>query len=393
MTDRTAYASRSATDLNNYGIHQAFKRSRVLEEPYVTPLLTVTNPIGDTSSNESIVTVIDRHKEDGRIRYTARKIDRLNDKQSRFESHKEFLERCLTSNVIPHGLKIELEASIGNHNEEFLAKWNDKLTKFSRELTQDVVEFCGTTIAETQQESTDATEELTRLANQEQLTEITSSLKQNQDTRKHQLKRNKDKKFYNLKYNTKTRASRPQYQTDDDRDEQNPRSNTYRGKTQQPRQQYHTSDDDSGTPHSNNTHARSVPSRQRSRNDLFPRRNNSFTNRHTKPNEHNNNNNNNNTALLERLKQLEAKIQQRPDTPKINSPGTNTDPVNDTNKQSSSGQNNQKNLNSVQSNSKDAAPQLTDMLDYITTTMSTLNTFKQHLTKLQNTSPTPSEMC
>ena len=73
-------------------------------------------------------------QDDSKLRYTARKLDRLNDKEARFQSHKEFLERCLIGNVIPNGLKIELEASIGNHNEQFLTKWNEKLIKFSREL-------------------------------------------------------------------------------------------------------------------------------------------------------------------------------------------------------------------------------------------------------------------
>lgn len=206
-------------------------------------------------------------------------------------------------------------------------------------------------------------------------------------------------KSYNLKYNTKPRTSRPQHQTDDDREEQNPRTNSHLGNARQPRQQYQTSDEDSETPYNNNTRTqnapRDVPRRQRSRNDLFQRRNNSFTNLHTKPNQHDNNKNknNNNTVLLERIQQLEAKQQRRPGTLNNISPGANTHPVIDTHQSSSNGHNNQKNLNSVQSNSNDATPQITDMLDYITATMSTLNTFKQHLATLQNTDQTRSEMC
>ena len=430
MTDRTA-TSRSATNLNSYGIQQAFKRSRVQDEPIV-PLLTVTNTIDATSSNESIVTVIERQEDNGRIRYTARKIDRLNDKQARFESHREFLERCLTSNVIPRGLKLELEASIGNRNEEFLAKWNEKLTKFSRELTQDVIEFCGTTINETQQLSEDATQELARLANQEQMAEITSSLKKNQETRKHQLKRNKDKKFYAIKYNTNPRPSRPS-NMDDDQEEQHLGTKTYPDNRRRPRHQYPTSDEEStGGPSNSNAQNLYVPRRQRSRNNLFPSRKNSFSNLSTKPRTERNNSSNTNSELLRRVQQLEARLQERPERQEKTSPSTNSyaaklqerperpeKAVPGTNiyeikaqerperlentslatntylgdqKQSSSGSSNQKNSNSAQSNRVGATPPITDMLDYITETMSTLKNFKQHLSALQSTNPTHSEM-
>ena len=53
----------------------------------------------------------------------------------------------------------------------------------------------------------------------------------------------------------------------------------------------------------------------------------------------------------------------------------------------------QKNLISASSNSPGAPPKINEMLDYITATMDTLNNFKQHLTTLQDTNPTHSEMC
>ena len=128
MSDKTAKASRSATEINSHGIAQAFKRARVQEEtiasPTTTPFLTITDIGGQTTSNESIKTVIDTHTE-AAIRNTTRFLDRLYDKQARFESHKQFLQRCLQAAVTPRGLRIELEPSIGNHDETFLAKWNE----------------------------------------------------------------------------------------------------------------------------------------------------------------------------------------------------------------------------------------------------------------------------
>ena len=73
-------------------------------------------------------------------RYFATKLDRFSDKEIRFKSHKEFLTRYLGSNIIPNGLKLQLEPSIGNHGDEFVNKWHEKLEKFSRELKQGVVE-------------------------------------------------------------------------------------------------------------------------------------------------------------------------------------------------------------------------------------------------------------
>ena len=206
MTERTATSSRSATNVNNYGISQAFKRSRVQLENNTTPLLMVTPPT-QTDSTETIITVNDT-QEDKKVRYNARKLDRLNDKEARFISHKDFLERCLTANVIPNGLKLELEPSIGNHNEQFLANWNEKLNKFSRELTEDVIEFCDTTITETTTEINESKRELNSCANEQQQTEISDILDKNQESRKHNYKRNKDKKFYNLKYNVKSKPPR-----------------------------------------------------------------------------------------------------------------------------------------------------------------------------------------
>ena len=99
----------------------------------------------------------------------------------------------MTANVIPNRLKLELEPSIGNHNEDFLAKWNDKLKKFSRELTTDVIEFCGKAITETDAEIEDTNKELKGQTNQEQHNEITATLNENQHTQKKQYKKTKTK--------------------------------------------------------------------------------------------------------------------------------------------------------------------------------------------------------
>ena len=40
--------------------------------------------------------------------------NRLKEKHARYESHKEFLTRCVSENLVPKGLKLELEPTLGN---------------------------------------------------------------------------------------------------------------------------------------------------------------------------------------------------------------------------------------------------------------------------------------
>jgi hypothetical protein len=48
-------------------------------------------------------------------------------------------------------------------------------------------------------------------------------------------------------------------------------------------------------------------------------------------------------------------------------------------------------LSSAQSNNVGAPPKMSEMLNYITATMDTLNSFKEHLSTIQGTSRTHSE--
>ena len=395
MTDRTAQSSRSATEVNNYGIAQAFKRTRCQYETPTTPRLQVTDALGFTTSTESIETVVDTYAE-SRTRNTARKLDRLYDKQDRFESHQQFLKRCLEAQVIPNGLLIELEPSIGNHDEEFLAKWNEKLIRFSRELTEDVIEFCGKTVKDTTAKIAPAKEDLKSSTNETQLKEITASLEKNRKDRTYHLKRNKDKKFYRLKFNVKPRSARQQQATSDEEWSDNgstPRQN------QQGRNLWNkrdnTTGEDNGNPprnHRDQQQQRQQKSRKNSRTNLFykPRsRNNSQTTLNVNHEPRDNN------SLLERVRQLEAQLQKKPDLPAtVPKPQINTVPnTRNANPGSPSNRDpNQKNVNGAPSHTPGATPQIHDMLNYITATMETLNSFKQHLTTVQNTNPTPTEM-
>ena len=87
--------------------------------------------------------------------FLATKLDRLHDKNERYKSHKDFLVKCLEGNVIPKGLRLDLEPSIGNHDEEFLNKLYGKLEEFSKSFMNDVISFCDKTLTETEAKITD----------------------------------------------------------------------------------------------------------------------------------------------------------------------------------------------------------------------------------------------
>ena len=82
----------------------------------------------------------------------ALKLNRLKEKHARYESHKEFLTRCISEKLVPQGLKLELEPMIGNHDQEFLDNWFSKLNEFSLSLMKDIVTFCDKTIGKTNED-------------------------------------------------------------------------------------------------------------------------------------------------------------------------------------------------------------------------------------------------
>ena len=230
----------------------------------------------------------------------------------------------MTANVLPNGLKLELEPSIGNHNEDFLAKWNDKLNKFSLTNNRHYRIF-GKAITKTDAEIEDTNKELKGQNNQEQHNEVTATLNENQHTRKKQYKKNKDKKYYNLKYNIRNKPQRPQTNWSSDEDGNNnqydQRNNQYQHSNNQNQQ-------------NNNFYKQSNNRNQQSNNQnhrnyaSVTRRNISNTNLFSRPNSRRNSNsnlthgtaqhtgrqhqstNNENTTLRQRVQELEEQVKQ-----------------------------------------------------------------------------------
>ena len=78
--------------------------------------------------------------------YLEIKLNRLKDKEARFESHKDFLTRCINKGLVPKGFELMVEPTISNHGQFFI---ENNLKQFSLSLMKDIVQFCDKTMTET----------------------------------------------------------------------------------------------------------------------------------------------------------------------------------------------------------------------------------------------------
>ena len=247
MSQRDATRSLSATSLgnnnngransNNISIIQSFKRNRQQLEPDMDiPTITLTNDENlDTSSTE---TVIANYQANNNItdnvgvrtgpgtgsnhgRYLVSKLDRLHDKKERYTSHQQFLQKCLDNNIIPNGLRLDLEPTIGNHDEEFLQNWYSKLEEYSKNFMKDVLAFCAKTNDETETNITAVNTELHATIEKEQYDNVQATVIQNNSLRSNELQRKKNKKFYALKYKKETPRQHQNYSRGGEHSHQN----------------------------------------------------------------------------------------------------------------------------------------------------------------------------
>ena len=131
------------------------------------------------------------------------KLDRLRDKADRHESHKSLLEKCITDNAIPKGLKLELEPTIANHDEEFLSCWYNKLQSFSKEFMKDIISFCIKTSSALTDDINKTENELTNLLEKKTYEEVKQTIDKNQNICDRSLRQRKQKKFNQLKFKPK----------------------------------------------------------------------------------------------------------------------------------------------------------------------------------------------
>ena len=141
-----------------------------------TPTTLVNDTLKQTDFQRTI-TPNDLLNDNGINQKQAMKLDRLLDKQARYESHISFLKRC-------HGLNLQLEPTIGNHDQEFFDNWYQKLNKFSFELMGDIVKFCETTKTNVSEQIKQVDETLKSKTTQPKYNEITKALDENKEEMK-----------------------------------------------------------------------------------------------------------------------------------------------------------------------------------------------------------------
>ena len=148
--------------------------------------------------------------------YLAIKLNHLKDKQARFVSHKKFLTHFGDEELVPKGLEVTLEPTIGNHDLEFLDNWYSKQKQFSLSLVKDIVQFCNKTINKTAQDIKNTVSSLKRNTSQSQYHAIQTEINANEDSTRKVLQQQNVKKYSNLKYKPKsTNQTRVQEEQED----------------------------------------------------------------------------------------------------------------------------------------------------------------------------------
>ena len=232
MSQGDATGSQSAMALGNNDsqapntIMQSFKRGRYhLEPPPTAPTIllndqnsgstssiqTIDDPLDDASTETVIANYnaantarTDAPSGPNQARYLVSKLDRLHDKKERYLSHRQFLQKCLDNDIIPNGLRLDLEPTIGNHDEDFLKNWYGKLEEYSKNFMKEVLSFCDKTNIETDASINALNAELNTAVEKEQYDNVQATVIQNNTLRSQELQRRKNKKFYALKYKKET---------------------------------------------------------------------------------------------------------------------------------------------------------------------------------------------
>ena len=131
------------------------------------------------------------------------KLNRLNKKSARYESHKDFLSRCIKDHLIPKRLKLELEPTIGNFGQELIDNWFSKLKDYSFDWMKHITKFCDNTMAQTKPAIQNIDAKLKASMEREEFSEIDKTIKESEEATKRLLQQRKFKKFNHLKHTPK----------------------------------------------------------------------------------------------------------------------------------------------------------------------------------------------
>ena len=171
------------------------------------------------SGADSVLTVIDRNDTgvdpvesamadnfiedvtDDRHKPRIIRLERMRDKADRYDSHIEFLKDCHKTKVIPKGLRIDVEPSIGNNDEDFCNKWFSRLEEFSLTLISDIISYCEQTKTGTASQIENESALLRDVLNTDDFIECMQLMDLSSEKRKKRLSMTKRKKYHFLRYN------------------------------------------------------------------------------------------------------------------------------------------------------------------------------------------------
>ena len=119
----------------------------------------------------------------------------------RYSSHIGFLKECKDTRVIPKGLKIDIEPSIGSNNEEFCLLWFKRLEDFSMTLISDIIAYSENIENTTTVKIDEELAHLRRRMRPDDFKRSTDQLDYNSEQRRRRLSITKRKKCHHLGYN------------------------------------------------------------------------------------------------------------------------------------------------------------------------------------------------
>ena len=175
---------------------------------HLIPEILIRNSFSSTSIqeedniNSNLLTVAppQNHNTDG----LAIKLNHLKEKSARYNSHRNFLSKCIQENLVAMGLGITLEPAIGNFDQEFVDKSYTNLKQFCIGLMKQIVAYCDKTEQKTQKNITETETILQQQLKKEDYKKIKNTITSNETATTKLLERHKFKKFTSLKYKPKS---------------------------------------------------------------------------------------------------------------------------------------------------------------------------------------------
>ena len=94
------------------------------------------------------------------------------------------MSKCIQEDLVPKGLEITLEPTIGNFDQEFVDKWYTNLKQFSIALMKQIVAYCDKTEQKTQKNINETEAILKQELKKEDYQEIKNTITSNETATK-----------------------------------------------------------------------------------------------------------------------------------------------------------------------------------------------------------------